>query len=122
MTGNGVNDAPALRQSFTFQTFLFFALTSLVSVRERRACFRSRPSAVLAVSIAAAAVMGTVIGLHGVAELSPLPPAVSAFVFGYAAVCALVPNDLVKSFLRARAVRRGSERGHDAAEHVDLAP
>ncbi len=37
-------DADAGRlQTFTFQTFLFFALTSLVSVRERRAFWRSRP-------------------------------------------------------------------------------
>ena len=113
------NDA-GLLQTFTFQTFLFFALTSLVSVRERRAFFRSRPSAVLASSLVAAAVVGTIIGLHGVAELSPLPLSVSAFVFGYAAICALGPNDLVKSFLCARAlrepppqqVRTAVEKGH----------
>ena len=92
-------------QTFTFQTFLFFALTSLLSVRERHAFFRSRPSAVLAISLVAAATLGTLIGVHGVAELSPLPLGVSALIFGYAAVRALGPNDLVKSVLCARALR-----------------
>ncbi len=99
---------PGLLQTFTFQTFLFFALTSLVSMRERRAFWRSRPSAMLAASLGAAAIAATVIGLVGVAELSALPFPVSAMVFGYAVICSLGPNDLVKSFLCARAQRRAS--------------
>jgi magnesium-transporting ATPase (P-type) len=101
----GLAGDPGLLQTFTFQTFLFFALTSLVSVRERRAFWRSRPSGVLAASLTAAGGIGVVIGLHGVAELSPLPFAESALIFGYAAVCTLGPNDAVKTFLSARALR-----------------
>jgi magnesium-transporting ATPase (P-type) len=112
----GLAGDAGLRQTFTFQTFLFFALSSLLSVRERRPFFRSRPSATLAASLVAAAVDGTLIGLHGVADLAPLPFAVSALVFGYATVCSLGPNDLVKSLLCARALRvarpeRASGRG-----------
>ena len=55
----GLSTDAGLLQTFTFQTFLFFALSSLVSVRERRAFWRSRPSAALAASLAAAAVVGT---------------------------------------------------------------
>ena len=98
-----VND-PGRLQTFTFQLFLFFAVFSLMSVRERRAFCRSRPSGTLALSVSAAAIGGIVIGLHGVAELSPLPWADSAFIFGSAAVCALGPNDLVKTYLTARAL------------------
>jgi magnesium-transporting ATPase (P-type) len=98
----GISTQAGLLQTFTFQTFLFFALSSLVSMRERRSFWRSRPSAALAASLSAAAVVGTIIGLHGVAELSPLPFAESALIFGYAAVCSLGPNDFVKSFLCAR--------------------
>jgi plasma-membrane proton-efflux P-type ATPase len=101
----GLSTHGGLLQTFTFQTFLFFALTSLVSMRERRAFWRSRPSATLAASLVAAAVVGTVIGISGVAELSPLPFAESALIFGYAAICSLGPNDVVKSFLCARALR-----------------
>jgi len=84
------NDA-GLVQTFMFQTVLFFALTSLVSISIRRATriWRSRPSGALAASLGAAAVAGTVIGLHGVAELSPLPLAESAFIFGYGATSSL---------------------------------
>jgi H+-transporting ATPase len=95
------SDADAL-QTFTFQTFLFFALFSLLSVRERRAFWKSRPSAALAASLAAAAVGGIVIGILGVAELSPLPIAESLVLFGYSAICSLGPNDLVKTFLTLR--------------------
>jgi len=102
----GISTDAGRLQTFTFQTFLFFALTSLVSMRERRAFWRSRPSAALAASLGAAAVVGTIIGLHGVAELSPLPLAESALIFGFAAICSLGPNDLVKSFLCTRALRR----------------
>jgi H+-transporting ATPase len=97
-----VNDDGAL-QTFTFQVFLFFALFSLVSMRERRAFWRSRPSGTLAASLGAAALAGAAIGLHGVAELSRLPLAESAVIFGYAGVCSLGPNDVAKSFLWARA-------------------
>jgi H+-transporting ATPase len=101
-------------QTFTFQTFLFFATCSLVSVRERRAFWRSRPSAVLAAAIAAAAIGGVIVGLHGFAELSPLPPAESALIFGYAALSALGINDRVKTFLFARALRGPHRSGtHD---------
>jgi magnesium-transporting ATPase (P-type) len=122
----GLASDAGLLQTFTFQTFLFFALTSLVSMRERRAFWRSRPSGALAASLGAAAVVGTLIGLHGVAELSPLPLAESALIFGYAALSSLGPNDLVKSFLCARALRRPrsdaadttKKTGHPAlAEH-----
>ncbi len=98
----GLAENTGLLQAFTFQTFLFFGLTSLVSMRERRAFFRSRPSTALLVSLGAAAVAGELIGLLGAAELSPFPPAQSALIFGYAAICSLGPNDLVKTILTAR--------------------
>jgi H+-transporting ATPase len=101
----GLSTDAGLLQTVTFQTFLFFALLSLVSMRERRSFWRSRPSATLAASLSAAAVVGTIIGLHGIAELSPLPFAESALIFGYAAVCSLGPNDVIKSILCARILR-----------------
>ena len=100
----GLSTDPGLLQTFTFQTFLFFAVTSLISVRERRAFWRSRPSAVLASSLGAAATGGFLIGHFGIAELSPLPIGESAFIFAYATFCSLGPNDLVKAFLSARAL------------------
>ncbi len=90
-------------ETFTFQILLFFALFSIVSVRERRPFFRSRPSVLLATALGASAAAGVALGLHGLSEMSPLPLAESALIFGYAAVCCLGPNDLLKSFLDSRA-------------------
>ncbi len=100
-------------QTFTFQTFLFFSLLSLVSMRERRAFWRSRPSAFLTASVTAAAVGGGIIGLHGVAELAPLPLGVSAVVFASATICSLGPNDLVKSLLSSRALGSSHQERKD---------
>jgi H+-transporting ATPase len=91
-------------QTFTFQTLLFFALFSIVSVRERRPFWASRPSALLAAGLATDAAIGAFVGIHGLGELRPIPFAETAAIIGYAAVCALGPNDIVKSILTARAI------------------
>jgi hypothetical protein len=90
-------------------------------VRERRLFWRSCPSATLAASLAAATVGGILIGLHGVAELAPLPLAESAFILVFAAGCSLGPNDLVKAFLTQRALhgpRRAAPREDDPPAHA----
>jgi H+-transporting ATPase len=102
--------------TFTFQILLFFALFSIVSVRERRAFWSSRPSAVLAIALGADALAGMAVGLHGLAELRPLPIGYSAVVLAYAAVCTLTINDLVKTALGRRAAG-----DHDAARITSTA-
>jgi magnesium-transporting ATPase (P-type) len=93
-------------QTFTFQTLLFFALFSIVSIRERRAFWASRPSTLLAVALAADALVGAFIGFHGLAELRPIPLAQSGLIFVCAAALVLGPNDLLKRLLTARIVRK----------------
>ena len=88
--------------TFAFLTLLFFALFSLVSVRERRAFWWSRPSGVLALALAADACFGALVGALGLGQLAPLPPWQVGFVAGYALVCSLVVNDLVKLALVGR--------------------
>ncbi len=83
-------------QTFAFQTLLYFALFSIISIRERRAFFRSRPSAVLGAALLADGVLGLVIGAHGLAELRPLPSHDTAVILAVAAVCSLTLNDFVK--------------------------
>lgn len=90
-------------QTFTFQVLLFFALFSIVSVRERRTFWSSRPSTPLVVGLAADAAIGVFVGIHGLAELQPIPFPETAAIIGYAAFCALGPNDIFKSILTARA-------------------
>jgi H+-transporting ATPase len=90
--------------TFAFESLLFFALFSIISIRERRAFWRSRPSKVLAAALLADAVAGAAIGAHGLGVLAPLAPSTSALIVVYALVCSLGINDLVKSALIARAV------------------
>jgi H+-transporting ATPase len=89
-------------QTFSFTTLLFFALFSILSIRERRAFWRSRAGWVLLAALAADALVGTAIGCLGLAELRPLPPGQVALVAGYAAACSLGPNDVVKRALIER--------------------
>jgi magnesium-transporting ATPase (P-type) len=49
-------------QTFTFQTLLFFGLCSIVSIRERRYFWSSRPSTWLAGALVGAAAVGLLIG------------------------------------------------------------
>lgn len=88
--------------TFAFLTLLFFALFSLVSIRERRVFWSSRPSGVLALALAADGCVGVLIGTLGLGELAPLPLAQTAFIVGYALVCSLAVNDPVKLALIAR--------------------
>ncbi|HVY66005.1 MAG TPA: HAD-IC family P-type ATPase, partial [Gammaproteobacteria bacterium] len=92
----GLAEDPGLLQTFAFQTLLYFALFSLLSIRERRAFWRSRPSLVLAAALAADALIGVLIGVYGLADMRPLPVAVTATIVVSATVCALGINDGVK--------------------------
>lgn len=89
-------------QTFSFLTLLFFALCSILSVRERRAFWKSRPAPVLAGALSADAALGVLIGTFGVADLHPLPVTTIAAIVAYAVACCLGPNDIIKSSLIAR--------------------
>ncbi len=108
----GLSASDGRTQTFTFQTLLFFALLSLVSIRERRAFWASRPSAVLAIALFVDACAGVLIGINGLAEMRPLPVGQTLFIVSYAIVCSLGVNDLVK---RALVVPHGPAQTEPAA-------
>jgi H+-transporting ATPase len=91
--------------TFAFQTLLFFALLSILSIRERRGFWSSRPSAILAVALALDALAGIAIGAFGLAELRPLSAVQTLLVVGYATACCLLVNDPVKVLLVGRISR-----------------
>jgi plasma-membrane proton-efflux P-type ATPase len=93
-------------KTFAFQTLLFFALFSLLSIRERRAFWHSRPSLLLAIALGADACAGMLIGVYGLAELKPLPLSQTMLIFASALVCSLGVNDFVKVALIARYASR----------------
>jgi magnesium-transporting ATPase (P-type) len=96
----GTNDGQL--HTFSFVTLLFFALFSIVSVRERRPFWSSAPARVLGAALTADALAGLAISVYGLGELRPLPLAQTAFIAICALVCCLGPNDLIKSVLTAR--------------------
>jgi H+-transporting ATPase len=99
---------PGQLQTFTFQTLLFFALFSIVSIRERRAFWASRPSTILAAALLGDAVVGVLIGAFGLIELSPLPLPVTMVVLGFALVSCLGINDAIKRLFLRRLHPRSS--------------
>jgi magnesium-transporting ATPase (P-type) len=83
-------------QTFSFQTLLFFGAFSILSIRERRHFWASRPSMPLSLALCADVAAGVVIGFYGLADLRPLPPFQTAVIIVYALVFSLVVNDFVK--------------------------
>ncbi len=69
--------------TFSFVTLLFFALFSIVSIRERRAFWASRPGWLLAVALVADACVGLGIAMLGVGELQLLPLGLTSLIVGY---------------------------------------
>ncbi len=90
------------RHTFSFLTLLFFAVFSIVSIRERRAFWASRPGGLLAAALTADALVGLALGWLGLGDLEPLAPRQSALIVAVALVCSLGPNDLLKSALVSR--------------------
>lgn len=90
-------------QTFSFQALLYFALFSILSIRERDHFWRSRPSAVLAAALAGAGILGTLLPLADLPGLRRIPAEPSLLAFGAALLASLVVNDLVKTVLIRRA-------------------
>jgi magnesium-transporting ATPase (P-type) len=100
-----VADNEALH-TFTFQTLFYFALFSILSIRERRRFWASRPSGILILALLLDALVGTALSTTGIPGLAPLPWPQTLVIFSYAMVCALFVNDGLKVAL----MRRGGLR------------
>ncbi len=89
-------------QTFSFQTLLFFALFSILSIRERRAFWASRPSTILALALGLDACAGLLVGAFGLGELRPLPFQQTILIVVWALLFSLSANDLVKNAVIGR--------------------
>jgi magnesium-transporting ATPase (P-type) len=85
--------------TFTFETLLFFAIFSLLAVRNRGRFWASRPSRTLGLALLADGLLATLIGTLGLAGLAPLPLWQTLFVLAYAGVFSLLVNDWIKTVL-----------------------
>ncbi|MEP7310453.1 MAG: plasma-membrane proton-efflux P-type ATPase [Acidobacteriota bacterium] len=82
--------------TFSFLMLLYFAVFSVVSARERRAFWSTRPSATLMAALTADALAGTLFTRVGLPGLLPLPWSQTFAVLIYSSVSCLVVNDAVK--------------------------
>lgn len=94
--------------TFTFELLLFFALFSIISIRERQAWWRTWPSKALGLGLVANAVAGVLVSTFGLGELAPLPPVQPLLVVAAAFVCSLIVNDVIKTIFIARYYSEGS--------------
>jgi plasma-membrane proton-efflux P-type ATPase len=82
--------------TFSFLILLYFAIFSIVSVRERRWFWATRPSTIFLSTLAAEAIAGTVLTFAGLPGIVPLPWWQTFAIFVYALVACLSLNDAVK--------------------------
>lgn len=82
--------------TFSFLTLLYMAVFSIVSARERRGFWTTRPSKALAMALVAVVLIGTVLTRLDLPGLMPLPWRQTFAIFVYAMVACLLVNDAVK--------------------------
>jgi H+-transporting ATPase len=95
---NLIADDQALN-TFCFELLLFFALFSMLVVRERSHFWSSVPSRTLLTAIVLDMVVGILIVTFGIPGLKPAPLTVTLSVIGYTFLFCLVVNDLLKYVL-----------------------
>ena len=92
----GLAANPNALYTFSFLLLLYFAVFAVVSARERRWFWSTRPSKALIAALIADALAGTILTRVGLPGLMPLPWSQTLMTFGYAMVSCLVVNDAVK--------------------------
>jgi H+-transporting ATPase len=90
----GADDAALF--TFSFLALLYFAVSSIVSARERRWFWSSRPSGTLVAALVLVAAAGTGLASAGLPGLAPLPWWQALVVFGYAMTACRGVNDAAK--------------------------
>ncbi|HEY8907646.1 MAG TPA: HAD-IC family P-type ATPase, partial [Rhodoferax sp.] len=111
--------APAL-YSFSFLTLLYFAVFSIVSARERRRFWATRPSQTMAAALLLELLVGTGLTRVGISDLAPLPVVQMLAIFGYALASCLLVNDALKVALMRWRVPEKAPKGPqppDATAH-----
>jgi magnesium-transporting ATPase (P-type) len=105
----GLAAADGARSTFSFLTLLAFAIFSILSARERRRFWATRPGNALLAALAADGVAGLVLASVGLPGLQPLPWQTVTGIFAAAAFFCLVVNDTLKIALLARFVPAGAQ-------------
>jgi H+-transporting ATPase len=83
--------------TFSFLVLLYFAAFSIVSARERRRFWKTRPGKTLLAALAAEVIVGTALTRVGLPSLAPLPWWQMLAIFAYALFSCLGVNDALKA-------------------------
>ena len=92
---------PALH-TFSFLVLLYFAAFSIVSARERRRFWKTRPGKILLAALTAEVLVGTALTRVGLSSLAPLPWWQMLAIFAYALFSCLLVNDALKAAMIRR--------------------
>ena len=95
----GLASNEGVLHTFSFLIMLYMAVFSIISIRERKSFWRSKPSKTLALALFFDALLGTLFAIIGIPGLTPLPWWQLLVVFSFAAVMGLVINDIIKVLL-----------------------
>ncbi len=85
--------------TFSFLIMLYMAVFSIISIRERKSFWRSKPSKALSLALFFDLLLGTSFAIIGIPGLTPLPWWQLITVLFYAAFMGLVINDMIKVLL-----------------------
>jgi len=111
--------------TFSFLVLLYFAAFSIISARERRRFWKTRPGKTLLAALAAEVLVGTALTRVGLSGLAPLPWWQMLAIFAYALFSCLVVNDALKAAMIRRiipaAVGGGPGRGVPASSSSAVA-
>jgi H+-transporting ATPase len=89
---------------FSFQILLFFAIFSILVLRERGHFWHSKPGNALSAALIFDLVLAILIALIGIPGLKPIPLFLTLIVLGYSAVSSLLINDFIKYILVKKAL------------------
>ncbi len=93
-----LGDVHAL-QTFFFDYLVFLGVLQVLSLRERRRFWESRPSLTLALAVSVDLLVVGAISALGFFQLRAIPPAEILTALGYSVAAAFLVNDLVKAVL-----------------------
>ncbi len=103
---------PQSLNTFSFELLLFFAIFSVLSVREKGRFWDSRPSATMSAALGLDLLAGAAIGTFGLLGMKPLPIGQILFVAVYALVFSLGVNDSLKIAIQ-RALEKETRKARE---------
>lgn len=95
----GLSTNDSALNTFSFLSLLYFAAFSILSVRERRHFWSSKPGLILWSSFVFEITIGTLLATHGLRSMASLPWALILGIFFYAMATCLFVNDWIKFVL-----------------------